>query len=403
VPFIHGPAPYFHLAWAGPVCEILADVETVYSAPAGGADTSPLHRSGQLPERVQGRTEKPVIRLSICITTLNRGDLIGETLQSILSQVTEEVEVLVLDAASKDNTPEVVRGFAARYPQLRYTRLEQSLDFDEKCHRLVEMAQGEYCWLFADDDLLKPGTVAAVLEATRHDYGLIIVNAEVRTKDFAERIEAKVIHAEADRVYSPKAPDCDELLATTGMYLSFMGAALMKRQAWLKRHADNYYGLGFIHTQVLVRSRPPGDTLVMAHPWITIRFGNGSWLTQSFEIWMFHWPRAIWQSPDFADWAKARVTPREPWRSYVRLLFYRAMGRYSRAEYETCLASRIKSPLRQLLSRAIATAPIGPLNWLARFYVRHVLRKVPSIALFELEVWRPATRFAAGAQSPANP
>ena len=51
------------------------------------------------------------IRLSICIPTYNFGEFIGATLQSIIKQATDEVEIVVVDGASTDNTAEVVRAF----------------------------------------------------------------------------------------------------------------------------------------------------------------------------------------------------------------------------------------------------------------------------------------------------
>jgi len=47
-------------------------------------------------------------RLSICIPTYNFGRFIGETLDSILPQATEDVEVTVVDGASTDNTADIV-------------------------------------------------------------------------------------------------------------------------------------------------------------------------------------------------------------------------------------------------------------------------------------------------------
>ena len=50
--------------------------------------------------------------LSICIATFRRGAFIGETLGNLLAQATPDVEVLVLDGGSPDNTAMVVRSFS---------------------------------------------------------------------------------------------------------------------------------------------------------------------------------------------------------------------------------------------------------------------------------------------------
>src|SRR3989442_15786016 len=65
-----------------------------------------------------------VPKLSICIATLNRAAFIGQTLESIIGQATDEVEIVVADGASSDNTEEVVRSYQRRFPRLNYLRLE---------------------------------------------------------------------------------------------------------------------------------------------------------------------------------------------------------------------------------------------------------------------------------------
>ena len=55
------------------------------------------------------------IKISMCITTRNRADLIGETLASIISQAGDNIEIVIVDGASTDNTAEVVRGFKQKF------------------------------------------------------------------------------------------------------------------------------------------------------------------------------------------------------------------------------------------------------------------------------------------------
>jgi glycosyltransferase involved in cell wall biosynthesis len=336
------------------------------------------------------------IRLSICISTLNRGEFIGETLASIIPQLTDESELIVLDGASTDNTKEVVEDYAARCPKLNYVRLEQGLGFDEKYCRLVEMARGEFCWLFADDDLLKPGAVVAVLEAIRRDYSLIVVNAEVASKDLGICLQSRRVSSREDRVYSSSQPDRDELLAATCMYLTYIGAIVVKRAVWNQRERAKYFGTLFVHVAVIFQSPLPGDTLVLEHPWIVIRYGNALWTPRSFEIWMFSFPELVWSFPDFSDQAKNRVEKREPWRCWHRLLMERAMGHYSLHEYRRWLEARFRSPFARLIARFIAATPAGLLNFLARFTVKWLFRKSPSMTLYDLERWRPADKATVG-------
>ena len=102
------------------------------------------------------------IRLSICMPTYNFGRFIGDALESILRQAADDVEIVVLDGASTDNTSEVVRSFQARFPKLHYHRRDRRGGIDRDMAHAVELANGEYCWFMTDDDLLKPGAITEI-------------------------------------------------------------------------------------------------------------------------------------------------------------------------------------------------------------------------------------------------
>ena len=48
---------------------------------------------------------------SICIPTYNRADMVGDAIASALAQTYPALEVVVVDNASTDRTPEVVASF----------------------------------------------------------------------------------------------------------------------------------------------------------------------------------------------------------------------------------------------------------------------------------------------------
>jgi abequosyltransferase len=64
----------------------------------------------------------PHISLSICIPTYNFGKFIGQTLESIIPNLTEAVEVVILDGGSTDDTADVVAQKQRNFPQIQYHR-----------------------------------------------------------------------------------------------------------------------------------------------------------------------------------------------------------------------------------------------------------------------------------------
>jgi abequosyltransferase len=312
------------------------------------------------------------LKLSVCIATLNRGNFIGATLESIISQATEAVEIVVLDGASTDNTEEVVRRFQDRFPRLRFVRQERNMGVDHDFAEAIALARGEYCWLFSDDDLMKPGAIQTVLAAAEGAHGLIVANAEVRNADLTKVLQHRRLPISADRIYELNQDD--RLLAEVGAYLSFIGCVIIKRQLWEAREKQKYFGSLFIHVGVIFQSPLPATVIAIAAPLISIRYGNAGWLDRSFEIWMFKWPDLIWSFRHYSDASKLRVCHPEPWRRVRTLLLYRAKGNYTMSAYRKWLKPRLESSWSRATSQAVAYLPRRIANLMAVIYFS-LLRK----------------------------
>ena len=83
--------------------------------------------------------------LSICVATYNRAEYIGETLESIIPQITDEVEIVIVDGASTDNTSSVVKHYIEVCKQINYIQLPSKGGVDQDFCKAVEFAKGEYC------------------------------------------------------------------------------------------------------------------------------------------------------------------------------------------------------------------------------------------------------------------
>ncbi|HEY3490307.1 MAG TPA: glycosyltransferase family 2 protein [Candidatus Deferrimicrobiaceae bacterium] len=320
--------------------------------------------------------------LSICISTFNRAAFIAETLECILSQSPDNVEILIVDGASTDNTESVIRPFLSRHPQIRYQRQEKNQGIDRDFDAAVVLARGKYCWLFSDDDLLKPGTVDLVLQKLSSGTDLLILNAEIRNADLRETIRERSLRMTSDRFYSPE--ETDTLMAETADYLSFIGCVIVRRSLWLERERERYYGSFFIHVGVIFQERLANGALVIAAPMIIIRYGNATWTSRAFEILHFKWPELIWSFSGISEQAKSAVCPKYPWRSVRRLMFDRAKGMYSIAEYRKLIASRCNSISERLLFSVISLLPGMLLNLVLFGYFR-MRYTDPRFAVFELK------------------
>jgi abequosyltransferase len=323
--------------------------------------------------------------LSICIATYNRADYIGETLDSIIPQLTDEVEIVVVDGASTDATQAVLERYAADCPGLRYTRLPAKGGVDQDYCKAVECARGEYCWLFPDDDLFKPGAVPRVLGELRKGHDLVIVNANVMDRRLTTLLHTCMFPNREDETYGPD--ELEGLFRRIVPGISFIGCVVIRRRTWLEREHARYFGTEFIHVGVIFQGPLPGSACVIAEPYVTIRYGNAQWTSRSFEVWMWKWPGIIWSFDRIPSDEKRRRVKPEPWRRLKTLRFWRATGSYSRDMYEKIIAPSNASGPWKLAALAISLLPQRAFNSYMLWYHK-TFKKHKVMAIYDLSIGR---------------
>ncbi len=282
-------------------------------------------------------------RLSICIATYNRGSFIAETLDSILSQINSQVELIVVDGASTDNTSEIMREYQSKFPVIRYFREQENSGVDHDFDKAVGYATGDYCWLMSDDDLLQAGAVSKVLSSLDSGDDLLVVNAEIRNAALSDILLERRLPIFSDRRYGPA--DMEQFFVEVANYLSFIGCVVIRRSFWLDRDRRTFYGTLFIHVCVLFQRPAIKSAYVISDPLITIRDGNATWASRTFEVWAVKWPDLIWSFPEFSDEAKVKICFPEQWRRFKFLFYHRAMGTYSITEYQKYLSSKVSGSI----------------------------------------------------------
>ncbi len=102
--------------------------------------------------------------LSICIPTYNGGEKLKLALTAVFTALEgyTDVEVIVSDNHSTDDTPEIVSAFY-HHSQFYYYRNDNNLGFNRNLGLLLyKYAQGKYCWVIGDDDLLDEDVLSSV-------------------------------------------------------------------------------------------------------------------------------------------------------------------------------------------------------------------------------------------------
>jgi abequosyltransferase len=203
------------------------------------------------------------MKLSICIPTYNFGAFIGGTLESIVGQLEPGVEVVVFDGGSTDDTEAIVGRFCARNPAVRYVRQAFRGGIDRDMARSVELARGEYCWLFSSDDIMKPGAVRRVLLETAGGLDIYLGGVTLCDNNMAPIEEHPILDAPWNSAFDLR-DDAQRLryfecARTTMAFFSFMGAIVIRRRRWQAVPLDEaYVGSCWAHVVRILRMIPDG-------------------------------------------------------------------------------------------------------------------------------------------------
>jgi O-antigen biosynthesis protein len=111
-------------------------------------------------DALQVRGQEPL--LSVIIPAYNYGRFLGQTVRSVLDQGLQSIEVLVLDNASSDDTPQVMRTFSSE-PNVRYMRNRWNIGPGHNVQSGVRIATGQFMSILMADDFFNAGHLSRLL------------------------------------------------------------------------------------------------------------------------------------------------------------------------------------------------------------------------------------------------
>ena len=117
---------------------------------------------------------KPLV--SVIITTRNRAKLLSRAIKSVLQQTYENIEIIVVDDASCDDTESVVCNFQKKDQRIVYIKNEQHLGSNPSRNKAIKQARGEYIAGLDDDDLFIENRIELLLSNYDAKFAFITSN-----------------------------------------------------------------------------------------------------------------------------------------------------------------------------------------------------------------------------------
>ncbi|MGI9411972.1 MAG: glycosyltransferase family 2 protein [Hyphomicrobiaceae bacterium] len=104
------------------------------------------------------------VTVSVGMPVYNGAKYLAKAIEGLRAQTADDVEIIVSDDASQDESPQLLAGWAAQDPRVTVTRHERNLGTIANFEWLVENAEGEYFMWAAQDDCWSTNYIAGLRE-----------------------------------------------------------------------------------------------------------------------------------------------------------------------------------------------------------------------------------------------
>ncbi|NDK57083.1 glycosyltransferase family 2 protein [Pontibacter fetidus] len=165
---------------------------------------------------------QPLVTI-ICLC-YNHERFLKEALDSVLAQTYSNLEIIIVDDSSTDNSPEIVKEYCQKYPQLTYINTGQNVGNTKAFNMGWRASKGKFVIDFATDDVLLPDRIERQVAAfTKLDktYGVVYSDAEY-INDNSE-------HLYYHSAKYKSAPDGDVFTEVLGRYFICPPTMMMRR------------------------------------------------------------------------------------------------------------------------------------------------------------------------------
>lgn len=182
--------------------------------------------------------------VSVPVLTYNSSEFIEETLESIYHQTYQNIELIISDDCSKDNTVKIVEKWCnqpivqARFTDIKIITVPENTGIPGNYNRCVKACDGEWIKMIAGDDVLLPNCISDNLSHIKNNPEVRVLFSynRVYKNDFREENFITLNPKQYPKnIISPtsKAKDQYEILLE-GNRISFTPSSFFSRESILK-------------------------------------------------------------------------------------------------------------------------------------------------------------------------
>ena len=117
--------------------------------------------------------------VSVCIPTYNSSQYISECIDSVVKQSFKNIEIIISDNCSSDNTIEIIE--KKNIKNLKILRNKENIGIAKNFNLVCNEASGEYIKLLPSDDTILPNSIETSLKfiKNRGDISLVVSSKKI--------------------------------------------------------------------------------------------------------------------------------------------------------------------------------------------------------------------------------
>lgn len=168
------------------------------------------------------------VKVSVIVPVYNVEQYLAECLDSLVSQTLEDIEILVVNDGSPDNSQAIIDDYAARYPDKIRPFIKKNGGLSDTRNFAVKQARGEYIAFVDSDDYVKLHTFEAMYNKAVEDGSDVVVCNYCKL--VGHTVTEKLIIQRAEEIFNKSVEESPEILLESK---SFACNKIFRRQWFL--------------------------------------------------------------------------------------------------------------------------------------------------------------------------
>lgn len=112
--------------------------------------------------------------ISVIMPSFNHGKYVGEAIESVLNQTINDLELIIIDDASHDNSRDIIKRLSENDQRIKPKFNQKNMGIASTLNQAISYSEGKYIAFIASDDLWAPSKLKRQLEILENNNDLVL-------------------------------------------------------------------------------------------------------------------------------------------------------------------------------------------------------------------------------------